>query len=275
MASKSIREGFVNSPHAVLGLGMFCLLLLSGCGSKEESAGETSSSWSEAATAAPVIDAATAATVTGRVVFDGTPPAMQVIDLSSEEVCHHSAEASPVYTENVVINDNGTLRNAFVYVKEGLGNREFPVPQEPVVIDQKGCRYEPHVIGIQTKQPLLIKNSDEGVLHNIHAISKAGNRFNFGMPKIMETTKQFKKAEVMVKIKCDVHGWMSSYAGVVDHPYFAVTGEDGSFSLSPLPPGDYVIEVWHEEYGTQMQQVSVAQQETKDVTFTFGDSGTQ
>jgi len=257
--------------HVTLPVSILVLALIAGCGGKEESKEQASTGEAKPAArqAAAAVDIATAATITGRVVFSGTPPTMQLIDVSSEEVCSHSAEGSPVYTENVVVNSDGTLRHAFVYVKEGLGDREFPVPTEPVMIDQVGCRYVPHVFGIQAKQPLKIKNSDERVLHNIHAFSKKGNGFNFGMPKVMESTKRFKKREVMVRIKCDVHSWMSSYAGVLDHPYYGVTGEDGTFTLAALPPGDYVIEAWHEEYGTQTQAITVTESETKEITFTF------
>ena len=256
--------------HTVSWAAIGILVLTVGCGQKEESGQQASTAGkTEATQAAPVIDAATAATVTGRVVFSGTAPKMQLIDVSSEETCHSKSESDPVYTQNVVVNTNGTLRNAFVYVKEGLGDMKFPPPTESVVLDQSGCAYKPHIFGIQVRQPLNIKNSDEGVLHNIHALSKKRNAFNFGMPKVMESTKQFKSAEVMVKIKCDVHGWMGAYAGVLDHPYYGVTGEDGTFNLSPLPPGEYVIETWHEEYGTQTQTVTVGEKETKEITFTF------
>lgn len=261
-------------PNALLVVGILSLSLVAGCsgGGKEDSSSDTgktaATSAKPAAKPAPVVDDTTASTITGRVVFEGTAPEMLLIDVSSELTCHSKAENAPVYTQNVVVNSNGTLRYAFVYVKEGLGDMKFPTPTEPVVLDQTGCTYEPHVFGIQTKQPLLIKNSDEGVLHNIHTLSKKGNSFNFGMPKVMETTKQFKKAE-MVRIKCDVHGWMSAYAGVVDHPYYGVTGEDGTFELASLPPGEYVIEAWHEEYGVLTQTVTVLAKETKDITFTF------
>lgn len=257
--------------HSVWCAGILFLTLAASCGKKEESQGQVSTADKKSAKseAAPVIDEATAATVTGRVLFSGTPPTMQLLDRSSEAVCHEKADSDPLYSENVLVNENGTLRNVFVYVKEGLGDMKFPPPAEPVILDQVGCSYRPHVFGIQAKQPLTIKNSDGGVLHNIHTISKKGNGFNFGMPKVMETTKKFKRSEVMVRIKCDVHSWMSGYAGVMNHPYYSVTGEDGTFELSPLPPGDYVIETWHEEYGTQTQTVTVTQQETKEITFTF------
>ena len=253
-------------------VGLVILVLSVGCGGGggDGDAGGTSAAKDEAA--APAVDPATAATVTGRVEFSGTAPIMQLIDVASEAVCHTRSETEPVYAENVVLNDNGTLSNVFVYVKDGLEGKNFPASSEPVVLDQIGCQYQPHVIGIQVGQPLKIKNSDDGVLHNIHALSEGRNGFNCGMPKVMESTKKFKKPEVMVRIKCDVHGWMAAYAGVVDHPFFGVTGEDGSFEFPPLPPGDYVIESWHEEYGTQTQNVTVGASETKEITFTFSSS---
>ena len=244
------------------------LLLMAGCGGGGESdSGQATTA--QDAPAASAVDMATAATISGTIAFSGTAPAMEIIDLSSEATCHAHSESAPVYEQTVVVNDNKTLRWVFVYIKDGLGDAKFPVPSTPVVLDQIGCMYEPHIFGIMAKQPLLIKNSDEGVLHNIHTFSKLGNSFNFGMPKIMESTKRFKKAEVMVPIKCDVHGWMKSYAGVVDHPFYAVTGADGRFTISGLPPGDYVIESWHEEYGTKEHTVTVGAKETKEITFNF------
>lgn len=247
------------------------LLLMVGCGGDGESDSRSAARGGQATTAeeAPTVDLATAATISGTVAFEGTAPTMELIDVSSEATCHSHNESNPIYVETVVVNDNNTLRYVFVYIKDGLGDTKFPVPDTPVVLDQIGCHYEPHVFGIMAKQPLLIKNSDEGVLHNIHSLSKIGNSFNFGMPKVMESTKKFKKAETMVRIKCDVHGWMNAYAGILDHPFYAVTDENGSFKLPPLPPGEYTIEAWHEEYGVQTQTVTVTQKETKEITFTY------
>ena len=263
---------FVKVKTSVWLVGM--LFLVASCGgdgdSGQQAKGDATTAKKDApAQQAAAVDAATAGAISGRVMLCGDAPEMTVIDVSSEATCHAHAETDPVYTQNVVVNDDGSLRNVFVYVKSGLEGMDFPVPTTPVVLDQVGCTYEPHVFGIQAKQPLLIKNSDEGVLHNIHTLSQAGNSFNFGMPKIMESKKKFKKAEVMVEIKCDVHGWMNGYAGVMDHPYYGVTGADGSFKLSPLPPGEYTIEAWHEEYGTQTQTVTIGEKETKELTFTF------
>jgi plastocyanin len=157
----------------------------------------------------------------------------------------------------------------FVYVKDGLGNVTFPAPAEAIVLDQKGCQYAPHVIGIQVGQPLQIINSD-ATLHNIHGLAKANREFNQGQPiQGMKMTHTFSTKEVMIPFKCDVHGWMNAWIGVLDHPYYSVTRPDGTFSLKGLPPGTYTIEAWHEKLGTQTQMVTIGAKESKDVAFTF------
>jgi plastocyanin len=220
-----------------------------------------------AGAAAPVVDAATAATVTGKVKFEGTSPAPTPIKLSSDPYCQ---KANPgLTTETEIVGKDGAVENVFVYVKDGLGNRTFPAPSAPVVLDQKGCHYAPHVLGIQVGQPLQIVNSDD-TLHNVHGLPKANKEFNQGQPiQGMKMTHTFSTKEVMVPFKCDVHGWMNAWIGVLDHPYYAVTSAAGSFSLKGLPPGTYTIEAWHEKLGTQTQTVTVAEKETKDVAFTF------
>ena len=174
-----------------------------------------------------------------------------------------------VLDENVVVNDNNTLRWVFVYVKEGLGGRTFTEPAEPVVLDQSGCIYHPHVFGVQTGQAIKILNSDP-LLHNIHALPEVNRSFNFGMPNQGdERERNFRVPEIMVKIKCDVHPWMSAYAGVLDHPHFSVSGDDGAFSIEGLPAGTYTIDAWHESYGAQTQTVTVSDGEVTSVNFTF------
>ena len=137
------------------------------------------------------------------------------------------------------------------------------------MLDQKGCHYSPHVLGIQVGQPLQVLNSDS-TLHNVHALPKANSEFNAGQPiQGMKTTHTFSTKEVMIPFKCDVHGWMNAWVGVLDHPYYAVTGADGTFSLKGLPPGTYTIEAWHEKLGTQTQMVTLGAKDNKDVAFTF------
>ena len=141
-----------------------------------------------------------------------------------------------------------------------------------MTLNQEGCRYIPHVLGIQVGQTLNIVNSDP-TLHNIHAIPEANEEFNMGQPiQGMQFERTFDTPEIMVPMRCDVHGWMNSYIGVLDHPFFAVTGEDGMFDISSLPPGDYVIEAWHEALGTQTQNVTVTTGGTAEVSFTFSVS---
>jgi len=213
------------------------------------------------------VDPATAATVTGKVTFAGTPPPAQAVKLSSDPYCE---KANPgLKTETEVVGSDGSVGNVFVYVKDGLGNRTFPTPSEPVIMDQKGCHYTPHVMGIQIGQPLQIVNSDD-TLHNVHGLAKANKEFNQGQPiQGMKMTHTFSTKEVMIPFKCDVHGWMNAWIGVLDHPYYAVTSTDGTFSLKGLPPGTYTIEAWHEKLGTQTQTVTVGEKETKNLAFTF------
>ena len=222
---------------------------------------------SPGAAAPAAVDAATPATVTGKVTFAGTPPPAQAVKLSSDPYCE---KANPgLKTETEVVGGDGSVGNVFVYVKDGLGNRTFPTPSEPVVLDQKGCHYTPHVLGIQIGQPLQIVNSDD-TLHNVHGLAKSNKEFNQGQPiQGMKMTHTFSTKEVMIPFKCDVHGWMNAWIGVLDHPYYAVTSTDGTFSLKGLPPGTYTIEAWHEKLGTQTQTVTVGEKETKDLAFTF------
>jgi plastocyanin len=245
------------------------LLVACGGGNQNQQQNSVPASSGAAAPAAttPAVDPAIAATVTGKVKFEGTAFAPQPIKLSSDPYC---AKANPgLATETEIVGKDGSVENVFVYVKDGLGNRTFAAPSQPVVLDQKGCHYAPHVLGIQVGQPLQIVNSDD-TLHNIHGLPKANKEFNQGQPiQGMKMTHTFSTKEVMIPFKCDVHGWMNAWIGVLDHPYYAVTSADGSFSLKGLPPGTYTIEAWHEKLGTQTQTVTVAEKESKDVQFTF------
>ena len=249
-----------------VGLTLVALLAV-GCGGGGE-AGDGAAAGGE--TMVSVVDAATAGTVSGRVTFEGMAPEAVLLDMSEEEVCADKYTDPPT-SETVVVNEDGSLANVFVYVKDGLGDMTFPTPSEPVVLDQDGCRYHPHVFGLQPGQDLVIRNSD-ALQHNINAKPQANRGFNISQPVVMETTKQFRVSEVMIRFECDVHSWMLAFGGVLDHPYHSVTGEVGSFSLSPLPPGTYVIEAWHELYGTQSQEVTVGESEEVEITFTFGEA---
>jgi len=213
------------------------------------------------------VDTATAGEVKGVVTLEGTAPKNETIKMNADPYCV-KANSTPQSQETYSVSD-GKLANVFVYVKDGLGNYVFDVPTDVAKIDQKDCRYHPHVFGMRVGQKLVILNSDN-TLHNIHALPKGNAEFNTGQPiKDMKTEHTFTAKEVMVPFKCDVHGWMNAYVGVLDHPYFAVTGADGAFDLKSLPPGTYTIEAWHEKLGPMTQSVTVGQKETKDVNFAF------
>ncbi|MBI2819443.1 MAG: carboxypeptidase regulatory-like domain-containing protein [Acidobacteria bacterium] len=243
-------------------------LVLAGCGGGTEAPpAEQTESAPAAAPSAPV-DTATAATITGKVSFEGTKPTMARIRMDAVPACTEAAK-EPVYSEEVVVNDNGTLRDVYVYVKEGLGDRTFPVPTESVKLEQLGCTYKPHVLGIMAGQKLEITN-DDPTNHNVHPLPTVNREWNQsqppGSPPLMQ---EFARPEVMIPVKCNVHPWMKSYVGVQKHPYFAVTGTDGTFTIQGLPPGDYVIEAWQEKYGTQQMNVTVGPSETKTADFTY------
>ena len=208
------------------------------------------------------------ASIAGTIQFVGEAPERQELNLDRD--CMEQREEAAL-SQSVVVNDNGTLRWVFVHVKEGLGDVEFAPNPEPVVLDQEGCTYQPHVFGIQTGQTLKILNSDP-FLHNINAQPDANRPFNLGMPMAgMEREETFRVPEVMVPVKCDVHPWMSAFAGVTTHPFFSTSDASGAWSIENLPAGDYVIEAWHEEYGTQARNVSVGEGESVALDFTFGD----
>ena len=209
-----------------------------------------------------------AGSVTGKANFTGTVPQMEPISMNADPTCA-SLHSMPAYAETVIVNDNQTLKNVFVYVKEGLEGKTFPTPTTSVTIDQKGCQYSPHVFGIQVNQPLEIVNSDN-TLHNIHALPEKNKQFNLGMPlQGMKLTKKFDMPEVMTKFKCDVHPWMNAYVGVLPHPYFGTTGADGNYEIKNVPAGEYTIEAWHEKYGTQTQKVTVTEGQAATADFTF------
>ena len=212
------------------------------------------------------------ATVSGTVSFTGTPPANPAIDMNAEPQC--KAKHTGAITDPQVVVRNGKVGSVFVYVKSGLpANATYTAPSEPVTIDQEGCIYTPRVFGAMVGQTIAIENSDP-VLHNIKAVPKENRGFNISQPRPMTTNRSFNRREVMIPLECNVHSWMQAYVGVLDHPFFATTGEDGTFRITGLPPGTYEIEAWHEKFGTRTMNVTVGDGETKTADFTFAAART-
>jgi len=206
-------------------------------------------------------------TIEGRAVFLGDVPEAEMIDMRSDSACHRK-RPDGAGRENLVLNPDKSLRNVLVHVVGGAGGF-FAPPESPVVLDQQGCVYQPHVVGIQVGQPLTIVNSDP-TLHNVHSVSKANKPFNFGMAvEGQKSTRYFHAEEVTVKLKCDVHPWMSSYVGVFSHPFFAVTGDAGGFAIDGLAAGEYVVEAWHESLGPIRKTVTVTADQPASVNFEF------
>jgi plastocyanin len=211
-----------------------------------------------------------AATVTGAVTFNGKAPALKPLAMDAEPVCHKVHGGKPVANEMLVLGSGNTMGNIMVWVSKGLpAGKTYPAPKTAVTLDQKGCQYLPHVMGIMVGQSYRILNSD-GILHNIHTLPKINPSFNRGQPAtVKEMTTNFPKPENMFQVKCDVHPWMSAYIGVFTHPFFSVTSADGKFSINGLDAGTYEITAWHERLGTQTASVTVGATETKSQNFTF------
>ena len=248
-------------------------LTVTGCGGKKDNLdddlGGAAGAAGGATSGGPKVDAATAAEITGTVSIDGMAAKNEPIRMNADPVCLKEAKGPQTQETYEIGADGKSLANVFVYVKDGLGNFSYDMPTEPARINQKECRYHPHIFGVRVGQPVEIIN-DDPTLHNIHAIPKTNQEFNNGQPiQGMKMTHTFTAKEIMVPFKCDVHGWMNAYVGVLDHPFFAVTDKDGKFSLKGLPPGTYTIEAWHEKLGTQETKVTVAAKDSKEAKFTF------
>ncbi|PYR93261.1 MAG: hypothetical protein DMF84_09705 [Acidobacteria bacterium] len=242
------------------------MTIVVGCGGSDQSKSPQPAS-PAAAPDAKKVDEAKAGSISGKVVVDGALPQNAAIQMSSDPACE--AENKGGAAQETYAASDGGLQNVFVYIKDGIGNKYlFDTPTNPVKMEQKGCHYVPHVLGIRVAQPLQVVNADS-TMHNVHGMPKANQEFNFSQPVPMTSSVTFTTKEVMIPFKCDVHSWMHSYIGVLDHPYFAVTGQGGKFDLRTVPAGTYTIEAWHEKLGTQTQSVTLGEKETKEITFTF------
>jgi plastocyanin len=251
--------------------GVACVLALAGCGGGETPAPKADAGATPAAGggAAATPDMENGATITGKVSFDGTAPKAKALDMSAVPACTQGRK-TPGMTEEVVVNPNGTMKNAFVWIKSGLpADKTWQVPTTAVELKQEGCMYQPHIVAVMAGQNLDIKNADP-TNHNIHPMPTTNQDFNQSQPPgAGDIQHSFPREEVMVPVKCNIHPWMKAYIGVVSHPFFAVTGDDGTYSIKGLPPGTYTIEVWQEKYGVQDQTITVGAKDNKTQDFTI------
>ena len=218
--------------------------------------------------ASPQLAAPAGGTIQGRIRLEGRPPGNPIIRMGADPLCSRINRGKRVVQEAVLNTADGGLANVFVKLDGSFP--QSPVPTAPVAIDQRGCIYAPRVVGVRVGQTLAVRNSD-ALMHNVHGVSATGNGFNFSQPKAgMVRSLQMMGEETMLRLMCDVHGWMTAYIGVVSHPYFAVSSADGAFDIAGVPAGTYTIRTWHERYGelTQTVQVTVGATTTVDIGYT-------
>ena len=219
----------------------------------------------------PSAPAGATVTLTGTIHLEGTPPPPVPIQMGADAVCSQAHPDSPPVMQDVVVSPDGMLANVFVFVRNGLEGKTFATPTDPVVLDQRGCMYSPHVLGMMVNQPLKMVSSDP-TLHNVHSHPTVDGNKEFNLAMVnpgTEVTRTFAKPEIMIPMKCDVHPWMISYIGVLEHPFFAVSDAAGHFSIPNLPPGTYTLETWHERFGAQTQTLTVGETPTAEVHFTY------
>ncbi len=239
---------------------IFLLLCFSfACAVKPSKQIETASGWYK-------VDAKTAGTISGKIIYSGKKSSHKIVNMDADPQCV-KLHLRAVSDESIAANSEGALANVFVYIKQGLEGKNFEPPADPVIIDQNGCWFNPRVLGIQVGQTLKVKNSDP-VTHNIHPMPEINREWNQSQaPDTEPFTRKFTQPEIMIKVKCNIHAWMQAWVGAVAHPYFAVTGADGTFTLHDVPPGNYTLEIWHEELGKQEQQVTLAPASKSEIEF--------
>jgi plastocyanin len=242
-------------------------LLLCGCNQNTAPPNHQNGSASTTVSSEKLIDPATTGSISGTISFAGTPPPRQPIDMDMDPACALSVKGQNL-AEAVIVND-GKLENVFIYVKDGLEGYAIPKAAQPAVLDQVGCRYTPHVLGLVAGQRLRILNSDNAT-HNVHPMAKNNPQWNESqMPKDAPKERTFSNLELLLPITCNQHPWMKMYVNVVGNPFFAVSDGQGNFKIPGLPPGTYTNADVHEKLGTQEMKVTVSPKQDQAVSFTF------
>jgi plastocyanin len=212
-------------------------------------------------------DSPASGSLTGEVKFQGAPPKATRIDMSTDPNCL-KARTTPATSEDVITGTDGGLANVIVYVAEGLGSQTFQPPEQPAVLEQKGCTYQPHVIALQANEKLSVVNADK-TTHNIHPMPANNREWNKTQPPGVPIEESFAREEIAIPVKCNIHPWMHGYIAVFKHPFFAVTDKDGRFEVKNIPPGNYTIKAWHEKLGSQAQRATVQSGQAGKLEFVF------
>lgn len=247
---------------------LLLLLIFFGCksqpSSQQASAGSAAAGGSQAAAGAAVTPDPQAGSIKGVVDFKGAVPKIATLDMTADPMCPQKEQPA-----DTVVVKNGKLANVFVYVKEGAPAGSYPVPSQPVVLDQQNCRYTPHMMGIMAKQPFKIMNTDQAD-HNIHDMPSNNPSWNESqMPTDQPITKSFPNPEMMVPLQCNQHPWMRAYVNVMSNPFYAVSGEDGTFEIKNLPPGEYTLAAVHERFGEKTMKVKVEPKQAAKAEFEY------
>ncbi|HEY0546622.1 MAG TPA: carboxypeptidase regulatory-like domain-containing protein [Pyrinomonadaceae bacterium] len=248
------------------------------CGGGGDDVAEEDDNGPTGTTGTPYQTTGNEGTVTGTIAFTGVAPTPQPIDMNADATC---ASKNPnAVAETAVIKD-GKLQNVLVYIKDGttsdgkkITSFSFPTPADPVKLDQNGCHYVPHVIGIQTNQKFVVTNSD-ATSHNVNVQGKSNASWNnVQSPNAPPIEQKFARQEVIIPIKCNQHPWMKSYIGVLNHPFFAVSAPDGTFTIKGLPPGKYTLVAWHEKFGEKSMEINLAAKGSATADFSYDASTT-